>query len=338
MKLVLYFLIFVGCAVTATPPAWIDLPKDDLALLSQFEDKKFIELNRRNDSYQHLEKTDCNILSERIMRLEEIVEYLDRWLMEETISYKRAFLESIRAIAANKKWYLESLQKMDSFSLPEVDCFKGKPIGLVNRRYYDASNGMYWGEYLLEMLDPCHRQLTTFHDRWSELKKNNSAIPSFFFWLEGENLSKDIPYVTYLDSGEMLKTKVCSEGGLLRYKQAGSLVDCGLEGKEYIFIIDLNEDVYIIEDSKHISHTSLSHGTAVLGAGNILVKNGIVQSIGFVSGHYLPEISDGVQIVKILIEKKVPFSKDSMVTYFCDLEMHTISLNLFMSRFCNESD
>lgn len=338
MKFVLYFLIFVGCAVAAAPPAWIDLPKDDLALLSRFEDKRFIELNRRNDSYHHLEKTDCMILPERITRLGEVIEYLDRWLVEETIPYKRAFLEHIRAIAANKKWYLESLQKMDSFSLPGADCFNWKPIVLVNRRYYDASNGMYWGEHLLEILDPCHRQLTTYHDRWLELKKNSPAFPSFFFWLEGENLSKDIPYVVYLDSEEKQKMKVCSESGLLHYKQTGSIVDCSIEGKEYIFVIDLNEDVYIAEDSKHISHTSLSRGMPVLGAGNILVKNGIVQSIGFVSGHYLPEISDGVQIVKILIEKNVPFSKDSMVTYFRDLEMHTISLNLFMSRFCNESD
>jgi len=336
MKFVLWLLISIECM--AAPPAWIDLPNDDLALLSRFEDERFSELNRRNDCYHRLEKTNSETLSERIVQLGEIVEYLDQWRLVEMISYKRTFLESIRIIAANKKWYLEKLWEGNSLSPPATEHLRWKPLQLVDCRYYDARNGMYWGEYSIEILDPCHRQLTTYHDRWVELKKNNSTIPPFFFWLEGENLSRNIPYVIYLNSEERMKLKTCADSGLLRYEQTEALVDCHPENEEYIFIIDLNEDLYITEGSEHISHTSLSHGMSVLGAGNIRVKNGIVESLGFVSGHYLPTISDGVQMIEILIEKNIPFSKNSKIVYFHKLEMQEISLNLFISRFCSESD
>lgn len=336
MKCIFWFLFYVGIVVAA-PPAWIDLPNDDLEVLARFEDDHFVELNCRSKLYHRLEKSNGAMLSERIVQLGLIVEYLDEWLQQETISYKLAFLKNLRAIAVNKRWYLHQLQNMNS-SLPILEeSLRWNALPLVNRRYYDFNTGMYWGEYLLEVLDPCHRQLTTYHDRWIELKKGNSEIPSFFFWLEEENLPRDISYVVYLDYEEKLKLNTHLNDGLLCYYQTGEVLNCFIKEKEYIFIIDLGKNLYIVEGSKQIRHTSLSHGMPVLGAGNIRIKNGIVQSIGFASGHYLPEISNGVQILNILFEKGIPFAGDAEVSYFQELEMHTIPLILFKTRFCNES-
>jgi hypothetical protein len=103
------------------------------------------------------------------------------------------FLGNIAQIAKNKRWYLTELktiyaEEKDSFPYlkaihltVDVPLRKGlKPIFMHNSRLYDSLNGQYWGEYWIETLDPCHRQLTPYYDNWRNQLKTKDNMPPFF--------------------------------------------------------------------------------------------------------------------------------------------------------------
>lgn len=328
----------------AGAPPWIDVPEGRYHKLARFEDERFDKLDVLIARYHCYEKTLQENLSARIQALEGIIHYIESWLTQETQKPKLAFLENIQKIASNKKAYLEKIRELYFYHLddpiilknkyrPDLTNIDQKPLYLVNKRFYDSKNGMYWGEHYLEVLDPCHRQLTTYHDLWKALKEADPNTSPFFLWLEKQNLSKDISYVKYLTSAEIEQCRIISIDHCLYFAHdLTHAIHLEQGEKEYIFIIDLNKNIYLIEGSSIIHHTSLSHGLPVLGAGNMMIINGSIDSIAFASGHYLPEIQDDLQTIQILIEQKIPFSENPTVTFFHQLEMWTTDLHTFLQK------
>lgn len=325
----LLILIISTAIVEAAPPAWIDLPLDDYSVLSKISHEMFNYLNNLVIQYHGLGKQNIDLLIERIRLLGIIVQYLDDWLMIETKILLRKFLGHIRNIGLNKMRYLNDLKLIfdkDHFSSAYLVNYHTdttgimpgyKPIYLHNSQEYDSFNGQYWGEYWMETIDPCHRQLTTFHKSWG--KRNPDAhLGSFFLWLEEQNLSKDILYLNFMTDPEIMSQKVLVHNGLMYFNIPikSNLIDYSDDSKEYIFNIDLSGNIILVTATKQTHHVSMSRGKPVLGCGNMVIHQGIIIKIELESGHYLPTVQDGLQTISILRNKGIDIRHDIEFSYY----------------------
>lgn len=104
------------------------------------------------------------------------------------------------------------------------------------------------------------------------------------------------------------------------------------EGKEYIFSIDLTERLLLIPATKTIHHVSLSHGKPVLGSGNMTVSQGKITSIQLESGHYLPTLQNGLQILDIFKKMNIFLEPSTPFTYYDSLGKHEVTVGEFQFK------
>lgn len=202
-------------------------------------------------------------------------------------------------------------------------------ITLNNNRFFSLKMKEYWGDFWLEAIDPCHRRLTPFYMQWIKIKEHHPETPHFFLWLENQNLPKYIPRVKYLNPEELENARLYVIQGLLCKKKGGSFEPVHLMDTRVrnLFVIDLHKDIYIAEEeAMGISHSSFTHGRPVLGAGLMLIDQGILHALNLESGHYLPSIEIGRQILLILNEKAINLPETFSVTYFFDRNKYTASV------------
>ncbi|MCI0382403.1 MAG: hypothetical protein L0207_05070 [Chlamydiae bacterium] len=333
--------------VFAIAPPWIDLPEDDYSKLALFEDERFIALNDLVVQYHSIPKTSEDHLKERIQALQKISNFLSVWIHQEKFKHRRYFLSNIERIASNKRWYLNEIYVRYINRQFEMDYLKSyheglggmkteyEPIYLAHRRLYDSNIGIYWGEFWYETIDPCHRQLTPYYDLWRKQQREPKPILSFFMWLEDQNLSRDISFIEFLDQEQLDQNTVfVNEGVLYLFSKGKAIpVDYCEEGKEYIFSIDLAEKLLLIPVSKTIHHSSLSHGKPVLGSGNMTVSHGKITSIQLESGHYLPTLQNGLQILDILKKMGILLEPSTPFAYYDSLGKHEVTLGEFQCAF-----
>ena len=82
-----------------------------------------------------------------------------------------------------------------------------------------------------------------------------------------------------------------------RYMSSGQLLRPTANCEPYLYIFDLQSNLYVVDESfddgkyGRIKHTALSSGRPVLTAGSIFIgDNGSIQAINFDSGHYHPQM------------------------------------------------
>lgn len=335
-----------ACNIHAAP-AWIDLPDDDYTNLARFEDSRFETLNHLVNDYQSIPKSSQIKLQDRIQALQRIIDFLLIWINDESQSYRISFLNNIKKIASGKKWYLSELD--NRYSLGQFDneylkfyhsdlselTSKYKPIYLVHERHYDSHNGMYWGEFWYETIDPCHRQLTPYYDLWLKQNENKENLFTFFLWLEDQNISKDVPSIDFLNVDQLKQCSIIVENGHLYMplNNQKTLVDYNKDEEEYIFSIDLSEHLLLMPASKKIHHVSFSHGKPVLGAGNMTVVNGKINSIQLESGHYLPSLEQGLQILAIFNDLGIAIDPNVPFTYYDATGKHKVFVSELQCTF-----
>lgn len=337
--------LFWGVSIlSATPPKWIDIPNDNYEQIAEISHFRFNELNKLVKSYHNVDKTIDENICRRLKELEKIINYVNDWLIEDLPLKLDFFLKNILTIANNKYEHLKELHYIFQNSLADPESLKEyhydisklknnyHPIFLCNHRMYDSFNGQYWGEYWMETIDPCHRQLTPFYELFRFKYGPNPSLFDFLLWLEGQNLSKDVPYLRFLDDDELDKATVKVKNGLLYFnvKNQEITIDYSNPNVEYIFNIDLEERLILVPGTKIIHHVSLSKGKPVLGCGNMIVKNGSLQSIELESGHYLPSIEDGVQVLRILEEKGILLYPSISFSYYKNGKKYHTSVTEFL--------
>lgn len=342
----LLVLLFATQNIHAKPPIWIDLPSDDYSVLSKLQNDKFNHLNVLVQNYHAINKQDASLLEQRISALNAICNYLNLWDdMNEPKALKK-FISNIRDIAVNKKQYLNELKirfedgsfeysALYKYHMDQNGILKGlQPIFLHNSKEYDSTNGQYWGEYWMETIDPCHRQLTTYYNLWRK-SNPNSSLGTFFLWLEDENLSKDVLYLNFMSDLDLKSHTVKVKNGLIYFNNfdAENIIDYDDPNQEYIFNIDLSGEIILVPANKHIHHVSISKGKPVLGCGNMLVRKGKIVSIELESGHYLPTIEHGIQTIKILQRKGITLDPRVKFSYYADFSKHTSTIEEFTDNY-----
>jgi DNA-binding XRE family transcriptional regulator len=126
--------------------------------------------------------------------------------------------------------------------------------------------------------------------------------------------------VIYLQ-GEALEQKrvVIREGLFFEKKESQwTLANFNEPGKRYLFAIDLKGDLYVAEEGIGISHSSFTCGKPVLGGGLLQIVQGQIKSVALESGHYMPNVEIGYQILKIFEEKGAALPNPLEVIFFHD--------------------
>lgn len=312
---------------------WLDLPDDNYVAILGYETQGTKDLDQLIRSYNQIPKDKIETLSCRIKKLNRIMDLIQNWVPHP--KDKRKHLLWIAEIASNKKNYLNELLKIYEGRLHENQTKyhndfsmlrdpSKTPVILTNHRYYSLKMREYWGDFWMEALDPCHRRLTPFLDQWRSL---NIDTP-FFLWLETQHIPKYVPRVTYLKGDELEKRKVAVYQGLFWQQDAPLSLD---PSKKHLFSIDLNKDLYVAEEKEGISHSSFTCGKPVLGAGILQIVEGKLKSLALESGHYMPSIEIGYQILKIFEEKGVLFPTHLELIFFHDRNKYKADLTSFPS-------
>jgi hypothetical protein len=154
-------------------------------------------------------------------------------------------------------------------------------------------------------------------------------------WLEEQNLPAELLSIKFLSEEDLKKCLVGVKNNLLHFSFSGKMIPISEDEKEYLFILDLQKQLLICEESKTIHHDSLSHGKAVFGSGTMIIKRGVISSISLDSGHYQPTPFEGIQILSILQEKGIKISPFLKIEFFEDGEKSTLTVEKFIQRFEN---
>lgn len=187
----------------------------------------------------------------------------------------------------------------------------------------------------METIDPCHRQLTPYLELFRSLYGPDHSLMSFFMWLETQNLSKDVPYLDWLTPEQLLRYQIIVKQGLL-YHQIGEIyekIHYANPDQEYIFNVEMDGRLILIPAEKTIHHVSISYGKPVLGCGNMLVNQGKITRIELESGHYLPTVEDGLQLINVLLELGITLDPSTPFSFYHNLQKHVLSVGEFVQSF-----
>jgi hypothetical protein len=332
---------------------WIDLPSDDYTLILGYTNQNSFLLNQYISTYNQIPKDQVSTLENRVLALEKIAEFVTEWLggRLEAID-KKKHIQWILEIAQKKKAYLIQLisvyakglhlkpfQEEYHQDLSRLEDEQKKSVFLNNSRFFSLKMREYWGDFWMETIDPCHRRLTPYLMRWEEEKAKDSTTPEFFLWLEVQHLPKYVPKIKHFSSIEQDQSRLVIQDGLFRLSDRQTLANFCELNKRYLFAIDLDKEMYIHVESEGISHSTFTGGKPVLGAGLLVIKEGKLVSLALESGHYLPTVEIGYQILGIFLEKGLIIDVNFDLEFFYDRNKYKASLSLSkISTFENFQD
>ncbi|MDD3020666.1 MAG: hypothetical protein PHX61_06760 [Alphaproteobacteria bacterium] len=259
-------------------------------------------------------------------------------------------LQGISKIAENKRRYLWELNRLhragvllqndqvydrqkvssyfNSFANRTYDAVK-----LNNTQFYDSDIGIHWGEFWLEAIDPAHRQLDNQKDQWLHVVDQKDKSP-FFLWLEGQVIPRS-ESIKYFSKEEQRLAKLSIADGKICDAPDG-IVSGRLTtdpNKEFLFIVDADEDFYGRYSSREIRHPSLTRGTAIIAPGMIQAQDGEITVIESNSGHYLPDPQTGLQLIAVLRNKGAQFSDQIPFHFFQDFKRQETTVRRFENEY-----
>lgn len=312
-----YLFLLFSCSISAYIH-WEDPPSSGYEEIFGI---KIYEVEYLAQKYHKIPKDKVEFISLRISALDEIIKKLDDYkenpaaiLLQKQISAKVAYLTALRNLPSKEK-----IIKYHTSNNPNA-------LTLRNNITYSLKMHEYWGAFWLESIDPCHRRLAHYYVIWKEQNPECKDYLPFFLWLEMQYIPPSILSVKYLNEKERAMFEATIENGKIISKQSKALISTGSVVK-YIYIITLDEQLYIAPWGNTIWHTSFSCGKPVLGSGLLTIENGIITGISFESGHYLPSIEQGYRSLNWFQNHDVFIENPLQITYFLNRKKYTILLS-----------
>lgn len=331
---------FVCNALVASDVDWVDLPQTDYQTIVGYPSPLGKKLTKLFDQYHAIPKDRQEYLSARISKLSEICDFFTTCrkqealknethdllrLLETNIKRKMNYLTQIQHILDNQLQENDSLKNYhNDFTDQESNTYTAIPMR--NELTYSVKMKEFWGEFWLETLDPCHRRLSNYYMLWLTAKKENENIPPFFLWLEAQNLPKSVPIVHYLSGDERAARAVIVQDGLLVSPKDKKPLNYLPNKAGNLFVIDLKKNLYVEKSGDGIWHSSFTCGKPVLAAGQIVIKEGIITTIAFHSGHYMPSFSLYHQCIQLLKQMGANFGQITEIIYFQNRNKYRLEL------------
>lgn len=319
---------------------WQELPESETFFTMMSVDESFNDLQLYLDTYHAIKKDDLKLLDYRIGMLGKIISECDKLIVKGYESkYTQLSIVALRKISMSKKNYLAQIGKLYDFFDDDFNSVKH----LFAREYYPRSemslelkNSTFFsphmesemGFFWVEMLDPCHRPLYIYWKKWQKL----GIKTPFFLWLEDEVVDRNISRTNIISAHELDKYKIKIKSGRIHTVNSSigmQIVNESTEDREYLFIINLNDELLICEAKSGNRHVSISGGRPVLAAGNLWIKDGMLTKIFFRSGHYLPTLKNYKFTYRFLQDLGVNMTQIKTVDYYLDTTIVSQSLDEF---------
>ncbi|MBS0652368.1 MAG: hypothetical protein JSR39_02450 [Verrucomicrobia bacterium] len=302
---------------------WIDIPRADYHVILASEEPEIEPLDQLIAYYHSLDKSSLKSQSDRIAYLEAISCYLEQMEAQEKFADQRPTILLLNKTVQSKKNYLEQLLKIPSdeeiasyhFDDSSLLSAHFEPLFLRNNITYSLRMKEFWGKFWLESIDPCHRRLANYYQFWIDTRPPRTDYQSFFLWLESQPIPKNVPVVDYYSDEKLEACRIEISDGYLRKSDTHELVSTD-KSKRNLFVIDLLKELYLEPFKEGVWHTSLSRGKPILGAGLLQSEEGVVKTVAFECGHYLPSLEQSFQSLQVLRERGVRFKKPFQVVYF----------------------
>jgi len=303
---------------------WRDLPQTSSLDYMNLSIKNLQLLKKPFEEYHKLQKDCLDTLPKRIAQIEYINSIIELCKSQKLQDLPQIHL--LQNISSSKYFYLKKLQniyqeksyeKLDAYhndlsSLKDRDM---QVLFLRNDRLFSLKRKEYWGNFWWESLDPCHRQLSPYLQKWEEEKTNKPSTPHFFLWLENQYIPNNIPRNSYLNKIEAQKHQYLIINGLMCNTQ--TLIPLQSESNtRYILSISLNKQIYIAKSTSNIWHSSFTQGKALLSAAVISVSNGKLELFSVESGHYFPTLQNAYQTLSFFKNSMLQFENPLSVTYY----------------------
>ena len=304
---------FVGLNETA----WVDVPRiEELQAAPFLPDSLHASLR----AYRDLPCTSAPHLTERQIALGALVEQLDQLDLS---SHLRPLQNWLMQLARRKSKYLECLSQIFKENWHQSERLDGYlndrsdlkdqhllSLHLTRDRYHFPERSVFWGNYAMECLDPCHRQLPEMVRVWHD---ENSQVP-YLLWLEKFSGHQHDRWVRYLTLAEQSELEIkCIDHRLC--KLSGRPLSCP-ERQHFIFIIDLQGRLFATRADPHLSHASFTRGRAVLASGIFQANQGNLTHLKFESGHYLSALPHWWQAIQLFEQLGVTWKEGLRVTVF----------------------
>lgn len=327
--------------------SWID-PPTALAIEKIPKFNPPIAVLRQLEEYQQLPKDKLELIAPRcacLLRLSFLCAASERSNQIDIDA-----LDGISKIAENKRRYLWELNRLYAAGVllqnnqiydrqqvsPYFNSFANKnytPVKLNNTQFYDSNIGIHWGEFWLEAIDPAHRQLDNQKDQWLHVIDQKAKAP-FFLWLEGQTISRS-ESIKYFNEDERELAKLSIIDGKVCHAPDG-IVSGHLTTdphEEFLFIVDADENLYGRYSRREIRHPSLTSGKAIIAPGMIQVQDGELTVIESNSGHYLPDLQTGIQLIDVLRNKGAQFSDQIPFHFFQDFKRQETTVRKFENEY-----
>lgn len=294
---------FVGLGT----PAWVDLPAFGEIQAGPCFGSLASALAGRLEEYHSIPKTELYWLVDRVGALLS----LENWLLQQ--EFEPALLDWLHwlaKLARDKARYLECLWRIFAEGWDQEEQLKAyledppypleKPfrlLRLTQDRFLFPDRSVFWGNYAMECLDPCHRQLPQFYKVWEQLPRPK---PPYLLWLETFSTYRHEQWVRYL-TAEGASEKLCcfAEGRLLQRR--GRPLSCA-ERQHFLFVIDCEKRLLVARADPQLCHASFTRGKPVLASGVLQAREGQLTHLKFESGHYLSGPEDWWQAIELFQE------------------------------------
>ncbi|MDE1152357.1 MAG: hypothetical protein PW788_07455 [Micavibrio sp.] len=327
-------------------PSWLDIPS--LVMLQHIpevvNDKELCALIA---AYHGLTKDSYDTISDRCASLEKVSLHIEKKIIcneasktlqdiQGTSDRKREYLARVRdlyeagILVSDSRIY--DAEKIRSYFESDIGN-KYSSISLNNHIYYDSANARFWGEYWLEIIDPCHRPLEHYKEKWLQERIDGLQTP-FFIWLEKHEVSPYHKKTILLSPQEIesLSLKII-DGKIIT--GAGTVNERSLttnDSWETLFIITPEKQVFSCPATGNLRHVSLSLGKPLIGAGSLKAKDGVIIELHSDSGHYRPTPEMAKQTLKIFDEMGLKINDETIFYYFDDFKEIKTTVGAFLEN------
>jgi TPR repeat protein len=195
-------------------------------------------------------------------------------------------------VARNQYYHKLNALCHPDLNLPEGTSDKQRNIARAKSRLRAATDFMkHRGHlqlpYYLEHLDPLHRK-PEFRQAWLHSPDNKD----FFSWLASfESFKPDeFERILYLRPDEREHYRLALHNDAVCY----AVSQQAPEPATYLFVLDLNNQLYIASEQREIAGNQLFHhstflaGEPVIAAGEVTIENNKITKLANYSGHYMP--------------------------------------------------
>ena len=334
------FVLFIPFLLKANEqlkPSWIDLPSSTYLCHMDFSPPVKEKLSLDLDLYHSKDKCSIESIQERVDCLALILHDIDRWSEVELNPSDFAGFTLLKKIVCSKKAYLSQIQEIyENDHNQELEKYHRDissaihpdhpALILRNERIYSLKMQGFWGDFWWESLDPCHRRLSSYLELWEKLCEQNPTTPPFFLWLENQHVPNSFPQVTYLEEEELPPYHFIISDGLIRHSVTSIPLDCEPYTRN-IYVISLDEKLYISPPIEGIWHSSFSKGKPVLAAGVISVENGILRVLSIESGHYFPSFENGYQSITLLLKMGICFDETFQICFYENKKKYSVDVS-----------